>query len=470
MTEHSQTVTERFTLDASCRRLDGDRILLGGSPLSLFKLGPAGQRVVDALEQGHPLPRGHEPLTNRLLDAGAIHPVVSAEPGVGPTAADVTLVVPAFAADPDRLARIVAATAARVAIVVDDASPDPLGPVAGATVVRRVNNGGPAAARTTGLDLVATPYVAFVDADVTVEPHWLESLLPHLRDPKVALVAPRVQAAAAGGRLARFDALHSPLDLGDQPARIRAGTRVSYVPAAAIVARCDAVRAVGGFDPALRVGEDVDLVWRLVETGWRGRYEPRVVVHHDVRPTVTAWLRQRYRYGTSAAPLATRHPGALAPVQVSAWSAAAWTLPAAGAPLAGVAVAAGSAAALTAKLPPMTNRGREALRLAGLGHLHAGRMLAGGVTRAWWPIAIVAASASSRARKAVLAAALVPALTSWRTVRSTIDPASYVALRVLDDVSYGAGLWVGAWRERTLAPLRPDFTSWPQPRRYDRAR
>ena len=201
------------------------------------------------------------------------------------------------------------------------------------------------------------------------------------------------------------------------------------------------------------------------------RYEPSVEVHHDVRPDLGSWLRQRYGYGTSATELARRHPGAAVPAQLSAWSAAAWTLPMAGAPLAGLAVAAGSTAALVAKLPEMPDRdrGREALRLAGLGHLHAGRILASAVTRAWWPIAVALALVSRRARRALLLAALVPSLAEWWKVREHIDPGRYTALHLLDDAAYGAGVWRGALKARSSAALRPDLTSWPRPPRYRRS-
>ena len=107
------------------------------------------------------------------------------------------------------------------------------------------------------------------------------------------------------------------------------------MPAAALVVRVDALRSIGGFDADLRVGEDVDLVWRLDEAGWRCRYDPRAEVDHLPRPTLAAWAAQRMSYGRSAAPLALRHPGALAPAAVSGWSAGAWGLTAAGRPVAG---------------------------------------------------------------------------------------------------------------------------------------
>ena len=160
---------------------------------------------------------------------------------------------------------------------------------------------------------VTTPLVAFVDTDVRLEPGWLEPLLGHFADDRVALVAPRVASAPGAGPVARYEQGHSPLDLGPEPGRIAPGTRLSYVPAAAIVVRTEALRAIGGFDRSLRFGEDVDAVWRLVEAGWRCRYEPAVTVHHRPRGSWRGLVAQRVAYGSSAAALARKHPGALAP-------------------------------------------------------------------------------------------------------------------------------------------------------------
>ncbi len=300
-----------------------------------------------------------------------------------------------------------------------------------------------------GLERVTTPLVAFVDSGVEMPDGWLDELLPHFDDSRVGLVAPRIRSTPGGSVLERYESQHSPLDLGPEPARIRAGTRVSYVPAAAIIARVDAIREVGGFDVDIRFGEDVDLVWRLDEAGWVCRYEPAVEAHHPPRPTWGTWVRQRIGYGSSAAPLAKRHEGRLAPVEMSGWSAGAWGLAVAGHPLAGVVVGAGSAAALVPKLgdvPP-----RVSLRIAGLGNLHAGRLLAGAVRRVWWPIVLVAAIRSRRARLIALAS-LIP-------LRHPVHLA--------DDMAYGVGVWKGMWRERTIAPLIPRFTSWPGRTRPD---
>ncbi|HSM66601.1 MAG TPA: glycosyltransferase, partial [Ilumatobacteraceae bacterium] len=241
-------------------RLDGSwqrfgRTVIAGSPLRLFRVSAAGADVLDELEAGLDVPASS--LLDRLLDAGAVHPVVDVARPSSSTAERVTVVTPQLRSAPsDR-------SVDDGRITVDDGS---IPPLAGAAL-RLATTQGPAAARNAGRALVDTELVAFVDADVVVTDGWLDALLTHFDDPRVGLVAPRVTGEPG-----------SPLDLGDEPARIRAGTRVSYVPGAALVVRAAAFDAVGGFDPTLRFGEDVDFVWRLDEAGWRCRYEPAATV------------------------------------------------------------------------------------------------------------------------------------------------------------------------------------------------
>ncbi len=301
--------------------------------------------------------------------------------------------------------------------------------------------------------------MAFVDTDVELDKDWLQPLLRHFTDPRVALVAPRVVSSESRAALAEYESARSPLDLGDQPGRIAAGTRISYVPAAAILVRTDALRAIGGFDESLRTGEDVDMVWRLVAAGNRCRYEPASTVHHRPRSSVCGWLRQRVAYGRSAPALERKHHGAVAPLRMSGWSAAVWALVFVRRPVAAVAVAGGTIVALRRKIPDLPPA--ESIRLVGLGHLYAGRQLASAITRVWWPVAALTALVSRRARLPLLGAALVPPLLDWIERRGPLDPARYVALHLADDVAYGTGVWIGAADLGTFGALAPTFTNWP---------
>ena len=466
--------------DRSLRRSGpGGRLVLGGSPVRLLRLTPAGAQVLDrALGPGvDPTPATAD-LLDRLADAGAIHPTPLLGGVDAPDASEVTVVVP-VRDDADGLGSLLTSLAhsdprpAR-AVVVDDASDDAAGigrVVADAArgglevdLLRRTACGGPGAARDTGAASVRTPLVAFLDADCTVTAGWLTPLLAHLADPRVGLVAPRVRAVTGPGVVDRYESARSPLDLGPEPARVAPGTRVSYVPSAALVVRAEVFAELDGFDPALRVGEDVDLVWRLVAAGHRARYEPAGEVRHAVRPGVGAWLGQRVGYGTSAAALARRHGGAVAPVVVSPWSAAVWVLVVAGRPAAAAALAVSTTVRLRARLASPGGDelpGAETARLGMLGHLGAGEQLARAIVRVWWPAAIAAAVLSRRARRVVVVSVAVTGMLAARRAHPSgageERPAAPVVgvLAVVDDAAYGAGVWLGCWRERSLRALAP---------------
>jgi mycofactocin glycosyltransferase len=163
-------------------------------------------------------------------------------------------------------------------------------------------------------------------------------------------------------------------------------------------------------------------------------------VRHAVRADAKGWVMQRVRYGTSAAALHRRHPGALPATAMSPWSFLAWLLAGLGHPIAGAGMAATTAALFTRKVQPP----RLALRLAGRGHLGAGRLLAEALRRPWIVPALAVAVVSRRARWWLLAAFVTSPPTRW-----------------IDDVAYGVGVTIGCWRERTIGPLLPRLTDEP---------
>ncbi|MFF3930660.1 mycofactocin biosynthesis glycosyltransferase MftF [Streptomyces hirsutus] len=455
------------TLDRSTRVLDGGRALLGGNPVRLVRLGARARpllsgrtvRVRDA---------AGAVLADRLLETGLAHPAVHALPpppgadgGAGP---DCTYVIP-VRDRPRELARLLAGLpAGSPVVVVDDASHRP-GPVAavaaehGARLLTLTVNGGPAGARNAGLRLVTTPYVAFVDSDVVLPPDAVPTLLRHFADPRVAMAVPRITGLvtpASAGWLGRYERIRSSLDLGTDPASVRPGTPVSWVPSACVVARVDAL--ADGFDPRLRVGEDVDLCWRLARSGLRVRYEPSVEAAHEHRVTLRDWFRRKAEYGTGAHPLAERHPRNIAPAVLAPWNAALvlalvaqrrWSLP----------VAAGLCAVATARIA-RTLRGtgqpvRHAARLTGGGAVSAVAQGSALLTRHWWPLTVLGCLVSSRIRRATAVAAVADIALEYRRDRAGLDPVRYGIARRLDDLAYGTGVWISALKGRSTAALRP---------------
>jgi mycofactocin system glycosyltransferase len=451
-------------LDPRTRRRDGGAALLGGSPLRMLRLAPAARPML-AGDRLVVTDARTATLAGRLLDAGLAHP------DDVPGGADVVTVVVPVKDRTGGLARLLAAlredpgTSDCPVVVVDDGSADPVAVAAvaaefGAGLVRHDRARGPAAARNAGLRTVRTPAVAFLDSDCVPSPGWLARLAGHLGDPRLALVAPRITGVPVDrpGWVGRYEQVASALDMGPHPAAVAPRSAVSYVPSAALLARCSALG--GGFDESMQVAEDVDLVWRLVGAGWRVRYEPDAEVAHEHRGEPGEWLARRAFYGTGAALLAQRHGSAVAPVVISPWSAAAWALALSGRP-AGVGAAVGVLGVATARLARRLGRPGQPLPVglsAGLvlrGTAASGRTLARAVTRHHWPLTLAGCLVSGRARRLTAAVAVLDAVLGWWPQRRVIGLLAFTVGRRLEDLGYGAGLWRGALRARDVRALLP---------------
>jgi hypothetical protein len=174
-------------------------------------------------------------------------------------------------------------------LVIDDGSTDETAAVAeraGAEVVRQGVNQGLGAARNSGLDHAAEPWIALLDSDDEWLPHHLGSLWPQRAD-HVFLAGSALRCspggeqhhlgpAEAGGRR-----LRSPVDVAT----------TSIVVVSAVVARRDAIEAVGRFrefEGPMHGVEDVDLWLRLLERG-TGFVSSRVsAIYHEHAGQMTA--------------------------------------------------------------------------------------------------------------------------------------------------------------------------------------
>lgn len=445
--------------------LDDGRVLVGGSPTRVTRLSPAAFGVLDRVGGGYEIrvrDADSRTLAGHLIQAGMANPVIAELPAV--PLSEVTVVIP-VRDRPRQLGRLLASLPAGVGavIVVDDASDDPAAVATvvaahGALLLPLTRNLGVGGARNVGLARVGTPFVAFVDSDVLVEEGTLETLLMHFADPLVALVAPRIAGLdrVRPNWITRYENARSSLDLGDEAALVRPRSPVTWVSGTCQVCRVDAIGQ--GYDPTMDAGEDVDMVWRLVDAGFRVRYEPSVAMRHEHRTTLRTWLGRKFFYGTGAQALAVRHAKDVAPVVLPPWAVVTllgllsqrrWSVLLAGATAVVV------AARIRGRLGHVRRPTRLAMRLTRDGVIASVAQGFALLLRHWWPLTVVGCLFSRRLRTATFVAAVIDTVWEYVRVRPRIDPFRFAIARRLDDAAYGAGVWWGAIRGRSWRALMP---------------
>ena len=448
-------MTVRLIPDDQWFRSRNKNGVLAGSPLTYFGVTDAGSKILDAIETNSLLPENHAQLTDRLLATGAVHPM----PKNTAALSDITVVIPAYITSSESLAdlkKLVTSLAGLTIVIVDDASPHAVN-IDGARVIRHDTNKGPGAARNTGIATVTTAVVACVDTDVMVTSQQIATLAAYVIDAHVGAVAPRITCTNYQSFISEFESHHSPLDLGSIPALVRPMSRVSYLPATVLVCDVQLLRNAGGFDDSIRMGEDVDLVWRLIENGISCRYVPSIECPHTPRSSMRKMLKQRYDYGTSAALLDQRHPRAASPLRANALLLTTATTVLMGyvyfAMILVVPTMVYFMISLRSTSIPIATR----TQLAWKGLVSTTRLLARAIMRAWWPLFFMASVVSLRLGVMLTFSAFVPPIVGLLRKKPGY-PIRYLVIRILENLAYGAGVWAGAIRARSLRCLLPVIT------------
>lgn len=232
------------------------------------------------------------------------------------TELDLTVVIPHYG-DPGPTRSLVASLARQGAsiIVVDDASPQPLGTIEGALCIRRARNGGFGTAVNEGVAEVVTELVAILNSDLVVDADFLGRYVAAALPFMPAVVGPRVITHDHVGASTfvfpswrhvlaqRISVIGARRDRGwaarligeDPPPSPSDVRRVDWVSGAAMLMRTADFRAVGGFDERFHMYlEEVDLQKRLAARGVPAVYVGTVSVEHVGFASSDPSLRERW--------------------------------------------------------------------------------------------------------------------------------------------------------------------------------
>lgn len=191
-------------------------------------------------------------------------------------------------------------------IVVDDASTDDTYRVAareGARVLRLGCNVGPGGARNAGVAAARGQFIVFTDADCEPCPDFVAALTARLDDPRVG-GAKGVYRSRQRALVARFVQCEYEQRY-DRTARLRT---IDFVDTSACCFRRADILRVGGFDARLRVCEDQEMSFRLVQAGVRIEFAPEACTYHLHCGNALAYVRKKFRIARWKARVLRRHP------------------------------------------------------------------------------------------------------------------------------------------------------------------
>ncbi|HUL54829.1 MAG TPA: glycosyltransferase [Opitutaceae bacterium] len=169
-----------------------------------------------------------------------------------------------------------------------------------ATVCRHLRRadrvGYKAGALAAGMQVSEAEFVAVFDADFRPAPDFLETLMPHLADPRVGVVQARWDFAnREASLLTRFQAVFLDAHfIVEQAARHAGGLFFNFNGTAGIWRRA-ALEGAGGWADDT-VTEDLDVSYRAQLRGWRFVYRDDYPVLSELPESLTAFKSQQRRW------------------------------------------------------------------------------------------------------------------------------------------------------------------------------
>jgi GT2 family glycosyltransferase len=192
-------------------------------------------------------------------------------------------------------------------IIVNDGSSPLVAAIAEKYEARLLNipHSGLSAARNVGMDAATGEIIAYTDDDARPDPHWLQFLAHTFVTTDYAAVGGPNIPPPARDALA-YCVAHAP----GGPVHVLTSDRdAEHIPGCNMAFRKTVLQSLGGFDAQFRVaGDDVDLCWRLTDSGYKIGFNPGAMVWHHRRQTIGTYWKQQSGYGKAEALLERKWP------------------------------------------------------------------------------------------------------------------------------------------------------------------
>ena len=179
-----------------------------------------------------------------------------------------------------------------------------------ARVVRATGERSSYHARNAGARLAGNDWVLFVDADCEPRVDLLDRYFSEpVPDDCGLLAGGIVGREEQRSLLARYTRDRRFYD-GERGLGVDGTLEGGAAPTGNLLVRRLAFEQLGGFEEGIRSGGDFDFCWRAQAAGWRLLRRPPASVAHRHRENLASFLAMLARYGSGAAWINRRYPGA----------------------------------------------------------------------------------------------------------------------------------------------------------------
>lgn len=167
-------------------------------------------------------------------------------------------------------------------------------------VIKADSRSGPAYAMNAGVEAARGQALVFIGSDDQTTPGFVATMAKALRGHDV-VAAPQIDLKALND-LESWKGLFAERDRWQDDALANRGF-LPWASGTGLGLTRRAFDSVGGFDPDIPTGEDLDISWRLQLRGFTIHLEPRAEVRYRLRSTLIGLYRQQRGYGIGAAAL-----------------------------------------------------------------------------------------------------------------------------------------------------------------------
>lgn len=152
-------------------------------------------------------------------------------------------------------------------------------------------------ARNKGVNVSRGEIIVFIDADMTVERHWLNDVMNVFQDNQIAYIGTRVKMyLQKKSTVASYD---MATDFNIE----RYINQSHFAPTCCLAVKKELFAHLGPFDSRLLSSADKEFGNRVYKAGYALSYIPSVVVYHPARQTLLQLLSKAFRLGRGFAQL-----------------------------------------------------------------------------------------------------------------------------------------------------------------------